>query len=295
VLAGAAALGLAQSRRIAALPRPWPAALLVAGLAPALALILSTLRYALCIPSPPRVLLGALLLALLLGLASPVLALVGRRLAARVFAVSGLALLALPGSAGGPVDALPRPVPLVYYKDMPTWSEWWLARDPVLDDWSAGLFAGQPKPRRLVDVFGWDSDDVWYRRAPKSADVHFPYAIQLVNDPSPGRRIEFDLTSKNRAPRIELSLHGGKPWHVSVNGIDITNDDQIRNWSLSVYGMEDKELHFVLDLVGDPYLGVRVEEYMPGVPQRALERALPARAFIPGTGQTITADTLWFP
>jgi hypothetical protein len=115
-----------------------------------------------------------------------------------------------------------------------------------------------------------------------------------VNDPSPGRRIEFDLTSKNRAPHIELSLQGGKPWRASVNGIEITNDDQIRNWSLSVYGMEDKELHFVLDLVGDPYLGVRVEEHMPGVPQRALERALPVGAFIPGTGQTVTADTLWF-
>jgi hypothetical protein len=294
VLAGAAAFGLAQSRRISTLRRPWRAALLVAGLAPALALILSTLRYALCIPSPPRVLLGVFLLALLLGLASPVLAQIGRRFVARVFAVSGLALLALPGTAGAPADASPRPVPLVYYKDMPTWSEWWLARAPVLDDWSARLFAGQPKPHRLVDVFGWDSDDVWYHRAPRSAEVQFPYAIQLVNDPSPGRRIEFDLTSKNRAPHIELSLQGGKPWRASVNGIEITNDDQIRNWSLSVYGMEDKELHFVLDLVGDPYLGVRVEEHMPGVPQRALERALPVGAFIPGTGQTVTADTLWF-
>jgi hypothetical protein len=124
--------------------------------------------------------------------------------------------------------------------------------------------------------------------------VSFPYAIQLVNDPFPRRRIEFDLTSKNRAPNIELRLRGGKPWRVSVNGMELTHDDQIRDWSMSVYGMEDSKLHFVLDMIGDPLLAVQVEERMPGVPQHVLQRAMPSGAFIPGTGQTITADTMWF-
>lgn len=294
LLAAAAALAALQWRRAAALPQPLRLALLVMGLAPALVFILPALREAVAVPAPPRLLLGAALLALLSGLAAPVLALVARRFAARTSLLSGLALLALPGTAGAPNGPTPVPNPLVYYKDMTTWSQWWLAPGRNLDDWSRSLFPALPKPRRLVDVFGWDSDDLWYARTQDSDQVHFPYAIQLVNSPFPARRIEFDLTSKNRAPSIDLRLTGGKPWRVAVNGIEVTHDDQIRNWSISVHGMEDTKLHFAMDLIGDPYLGVRVEERMPGVPQAALGRAVPADAFIPATGQTVAADTMWF-
>jgi hypothetical protein len=294
LLAAAAAFADQQARGATVSTAALRLTLLTAGLAPALMLILPALRDALAVPDAPRQLLAAVLLALLLGLASPLLALVARRFFARGFLLAGLGLLALPGSASAPTAQPPVPNPLVYYKDMPTWSEWWLARDPVLDQSSRSIFAAQPKPRRLVDVFGWDSDDLWYARAPDSEEVSFPHAIQLVNEPFPQRRIVFDLASKNSAPNIELRLRGGKPWRASVNGMEITNDDQIRNWSLSLYGMEDKTLHFELDMVGDPYLGVQVEEHIPGVPSHLLRPPARTGQFIPATGQTITTDTMWF-
>jgi hypothetical protein len=151
-----------------------------------------------------------------------------------------------------------------------------------------------PKPRRLVDVLGWDSPDLWYARAARSEAVAFPHAVLLTNSSPPKRYIEFDLTSRNRAPNIELRLFGGKPWRAYVNGRLLSNDDQIRNWSLSLYGMEDQELHFRFDLIADPILVVGVEEHMPGVPVQTLPKPLPGRAFIPMTGETISADTLWF-
>jgi hypothetical protein len=218
---------------------------------------------------------------------------VARRFAVRAAVLAGLGLLALPGTAGAPPADPPRPNPLVYYKDMPTWSEWWLAREKSPGDWSRTIFPGQQKARRLVDVFGWDSDDLWYARA-RRTQVEFPYAILLVNDASPQRHIEFDLASKNRAPNVELKLYGGKPWRAFVNGRELSHDDQIRNWSLSLYGMEDTPLHFRFDLLGDPILVVDVQEHIPGVPEQALPAPLPKAGFIPMTGETVARDTLWF-
>jgi hypothetical protein len=294
LLAASAALADVQSRRPDALPRPLSLALLVGGFAPALLLVLPALRDMLAVPSPGRVLAGAALLALFFGFSSLLLALIPRRLAAGTLAIASLALLALPGTAAAPAGAPPKPNPLIYYKDMPTWSEWWLSRDQVLDDSTRSIFAALPKPRRHVDVFGWDSDDLWYARAPDSGQVSFPYAIQLVNDQFPKRRIVFDLTSKNGAPNIELRVRGGKPWRVAVNGIEVTSDDQVRNWSMSIYGMDRTTLHFELDMVGDPLLAVQVEERIPGVPVHLLNRQGLADRFMPATGQTITTDTMWF-
>jgi hypothetical protein len=293
IVAASLALGALHAPRVSALPQPARLAVLLAGLAPAVLLIVPAMRDAFSMLTPFRPHLPLWLLAVMLGLFVPLLAVAGRRFAVRAVALAGLGLFALPGAASTPPPDPPRPNPLVYYKDMPTWSEWWLARQPVLDGWSRGLFRAQQKPRRLVDVFGWDSDDVWYTRAERTA-LQFPYALQLVNDSPPNRHIEFDLTSKNRAPNIELRLGGGKPWRAWVNGRELSHDDQIRNWSMSLYGMEDQTLHFRLDLIGDPLLAIRVEERIPGVPAQALEKPLPRDAFIPMTGQTVATDTLWF-
>jgi hypothetical protein len=293
LLVATAALGALHAGPPHALPRPARAPLLLAGLAPAVVLIAPAARDTFSVLTPLRMHLPLWLLAVLLGFGVAALPMIARRFAVRIVALLGLGLIALPGAAGAPPADPPRPNPLVYYKDMPTWSEWWLARQNPLDGWSRGLFPDQQKPRRLVDVFGWDSDDLWYARAGRTR-LAFPYAILLVNDPSPRRHIEFDLTSKNRAPNIELRLNGGKPWRASVNDRVLSHDDQIRNWSLSLYGMEDKPLHFRFDLIGDPILVVNVEERIPGVPETALPFPLQQAGFIPMTGETIARDTLWF-
>lgn len=293
IIAASLALGALHAPCVSALSQPARLAVLLAGLAPAVLLIVPAMRDAFSMLTPFRPHLPLWLLAVMLGPFVPLLAVAGRRFAVRAFALAGLAVFALPGAASVPQATPPRPNPLVYYKDMPTWSEWWLAREPVLDGWSRGLFPGQQTPRTLVDVLGWNSGKVWYTRA-KRTGLEFPYALQLVNDSTPQRHIEFDLTSKNRAPNIELRLYGGKPWRASVNGRELTNDDQVRNWSMSLYGMEDQALHFRLDMIGDPLLAIKVEERIPGVPEQALQKPLPRDAFIPMTGQTVSTDTMWF-
>jgi hypothetical protein len=294
LLAAALSIAAMQLRRVQALPPLAQACIMVAGLAPAVLLIVPAARDTFSLLMPFRLHMPLWFLAALLGFGLALLPLLARRYAVRACALAGLGLLAMPGAASAPEADPPRANPLVYYKHMPTWSEWWFSDEPTQDDWSRALFPGQTKPQRLVDVLGWDSDDLWYARAPRLAQLAFPQAVLLVNDAAPKRAIEFDLRSDNRAPNIELRLQGGKPWRASVNGRTLSHDWQIRNWSLSLYGLENRKLHFRFELIGDPILVVSVEEHMPGVPEQLLPKPLPQHAYIPMSGQTISFDTLWF-
>lgn len=294
LLAALCAFAALHSSRVAALPRAARNAIVLAGAAPAVVLVAPALRDAFA-ALPPRhnglpMALIALLLALLLGLCVVPLASIARRFTARALVLAALACLAIGGAASPVAESAPQPNPLIYYKDMPTWSAWWLARPATLDGGARQLFPDLAAPRRLVDVFGWDSDDLWYARAPRT-DLAFPDTVLLKNESGP-RHVEFVLASKNRAPAIELSLKGGKPVRASVNGRVLT-DQPCFSWSLSLYGMEDQPLHFSMDLEGDPSVEFHVEERIPGLPRAALPPGL-ADAFRPMTGMTIAADDLLF-
>jgi hypothetical protein len=292
VMCAAMVIGLLHLRRVQSLPAAARFGLLVVGLLPAVALVVPAARDAFEMPTPFHMHIPMWLLALVLGVSVPLLAVSARRFTVRLAVLGGAALLAVPGSASAPTPEPPAPIPLVYYKDMVTWSEWWLARPQPLDDWTRTIFPEQEKPRRLVDIFGWDSDDLWYARASR-IDMAFPYAILLQNDEAPKRHVAFDLTSKNAAPHVELRLAGGKPIHATLNGRVLSDDPQTRGWSMSIYGMRDQLMHFDFALLAE-ILQVHVEEHLPGVPEQALPAPPPPRGFIPMTGETISHDVLWF-
>jgi hypothetical protein len=292
VMCCAIVIGLLHLPRVRSLPAAARFGLLVVGLLPAVALAVPAARDAFEIPTPFRMHIPVWLLALVLGVSVPLLAVSARRFTVRLAVLGGAALLAVPGSASAPPPEPPAPIPLVYYKDMVTWSEWWLARPQPLDDWTRTIFPEQEKPRRLVDIFGWDSDDLWYARASRIG-MAFPYAILLQNDDEPRRHVTFELTSKNAAPYVELRLEGGKPIHATLNGRVLSDDPQTRGWSMSIYGMRDQLMHFDFKLLAG-ILQVHVEEHLPGVPEQALPAPPPTRGFIPMTGETISHDVLWF-
>lgn len=293
VLGATIALAAQLSPRVQALPNGVRFALLPAGVLPAVALAVPAARDTFAMLTPFRIHMPLWLLSLALGAAVPLLGLAARRFAVRATVIAGAALLAVPGSASAP-DGVPPPGPnpLVYYKDMPTWSEWWLSRQPQRDDWTRRLFPDQLKPVKLVDVLGWNSHEVWYARAPRNA-IQFPHAIMLVSDDEPARRVVFDLTSRNRAPHVELRVRGGKPWRATLNERVLSYDPQIRNWSMSIYGMRDQRMHFDLQVFGG-ILEVSVEEHIPGLPASSLPVPEPAGAYIPMSAETISADILWF-
>ena len=115
-------------------------------------------------------------------------------------------------------------------------------------------------------------------------------AIALPTLDPPLRRVVFTLRSKNRAPHIKMWVAGTKPHRSTLDGRVLTSSES--PWSLSLYGMEDRLLHFTIDAPNDDPLAVMVEERIPGLPEHLLPPGAPPR--MPGTGMTVAADVLRF-
>lgn len=292
LFAGAAAFALLHSRRVARLPQAARLAILLCGLLPALFIFVPLVRDIYAVTTPHRMNLPFGALAMLLGFAAIVLAAIARRFAVRLLAAGGLGLLTLSSSAGQ-ADAPPEPNPLIYYKDMPTWRAWWLAPQDLAVAPARRLFPNLEQPRRLVDVFGWDSEDLWYAPAGRDDSLAFPRALLLRNDRDDGRVVEFQLESKNRAPEVQLWIVNAKPKRTRVNGLLLT-DTVSRSWSMSLYGLEDTPMLFTFEMAGDPTFVVRVEERIPGLPAQVQPPGARGDGYIPMTGMTVSADTLVF-
>lgn len=288
-------------------PRPFAVRVLIlgAGFLPAPLLFVPALRDAWTALGPQGLYLPAVAIALmLLCFASLFLLLPLGRLVGTGAAAALAACMALPGQASAPApQEHPKRAPdrLVYFKDMNSWRAWWLLpqdeQQRPLDAWSKRLFPNLDKPSIHVDVFGWHSPRQWFAVAPREDRIAYPEAYLLKNPrlapPSlqpPLRRVEFTLRSKNRAPHIQLWVAGTKPRRSTLNGRVLTSAES--PWSLSLYGMEDRLLHFTIDAPNDDPLAVIVEERMPGLPQHLLPPGAPER--MPGTGMTVAADVLRF-
>ena len=98
--------------------------------------------------------------------------------------------------------------------------------------------------------------------------------------------------SHNRTPQIRLQVTGARPTRVTMNG-RVLLDLEAKSLTMILYGMEDRLLHFRIEVRSDPIFGVRIEEVIPGLPEHLLPPR-PGTPLIPLSGQSIAADTLWF-
>jgi hypothetical protein len=272
-------------------------ALMLAGVLPAFVLVLPALRDSFIVLSPQRMNLPVAMLALLLGVSTALLSLARRYLArtlllAGLAGLAGLGGLALAGSTGAPEKAAPlRANGLVYYKDMPSWDAYWLHPAGPLDPWERKLFANLKEPYAFLNVFGWSRPPQWYAWAPRDG-LQFPFVRVLRNGKAPERYAEFTLVSQNRAPQVRLQVIGANATRVTLNGRTLI-DQKSKTLAIVLYGMDDATLHFRIDVLGDPIYAVRIEEVLPGLPERLLPPR-PATPLVPLSGQSIAADTLWF-
>jgi hypothetical protein len=279
-------------------------AVLLLAAAPAALLTLPAARDSLLFLSPAWLVLPSVLACCLPALCGPLLAEIGQRLVVRPLLLGGCAGLLLAGTLATKPSALPQlPAPnqLVYFKDTPSWQAFWLYPPVPLDAWTRRFFPNTMHPYQLPYLLGDGSPPVWYAAARRDDSISYPYLIiekdQRKKDQngSAVRHVEFLLRSKNRAPEIVLRMVGAESLRTSVNGRVLTNR-RYRGWKLDLHGMEDRDLRFAFDLIGDPSFMIFIQERIPGIP----ERGLPVRPagmrprLLPQTGTTISSDVLLF-
>lgn len=293
LLAALASFGGLHSRRVAAWPPAARLAVLLAGVLPAVVLVLPALRDTFMALSPLRMNLPVAMLALLLGVSTVLLA-HARRYVARILLLAGLGGLALAGSADEFTEApATRADGLVYYKDMASWDAYWLHPDAPLGPWERKLFSNLTQPHIFVNVFGWESPKQWYAWAPRDG-LEFPFVRILRNGKVPSRYADFTLVSKNRAPEIRLQVQHARPTRVTMNDRTLL-DVEAKTLTIVLYGMEDELLHFRIDVLSDPIFSVKIEEVLPGLPEHLLPARPPgATPLLPFSGKSVSADVLWF-
>jgi hypothetical protein len=299
LLAALLTFGVLHAMRAAPLAQRYRVPILLAGAAPGVFLLAPLFRDACTLITPERIYLPVAVLALLLGVALPLLNTVRRRCVVRPLALACVASLAV-ASAAAPPSAAGAPPPateLVYYKDSPTWQAYWLHPAGALDRQTRDFFPDANAPREPVELFGYGSAPLWVAPAPSNA-VQFPYIEVLKDSDGDGQRVrhvEFMLRSDNAAPALELWIEGEKTVRTALNGRVLT-DELNRSWKLKLFGLGPQRLHFSLDLQPGKTFRVHIEERIPGLPPGAPdENAAPRQSGIgAGAGMTIAADTLLF-
>jgi hypothetical protein len=271
-------------------------AVLLLAFVPAALLILPAARDSLLFLSPSWLVLPACLACCLPALCGPLLAAVGARLVVRPLLLGVWACLVLAHRDSPTPPELPQPNRLVYFKDTPSWQAFWLYPPVPLDAWTRAVFPNTMHPYLLPYLFGTSSSPVWYAAAKRDDSIAYPdLTIEKDQRGGENRHVEILLRSKNRAPEIVIRLVGADTLRTSVNGHMLT-DRRYREWKLDLHGMEDRELRFAFDLVGDPPFLVFIQERMPGIPERELPARPPGMLprLLPQTATTISADVLYF-
>jgi hypothetical protein len=296
LLAAQAAWLVLSSRRAQAWTAAQRVALMLVAAMPAALLILPAARDSLLFLSPAWLLLPSFLACCMPALCGPLLAGVGARLVVRPLLLGVWACLVLAHRGSPTPPELPSPNQLVYYKDTPSWQAFWLYPPVPLDAWTRAIFPNCMHPYLLPYLFGTSSSPVWYAAAKRDDSIAYPYLIIEKDQRGPdGRHVEFLLRSKNSAPELVLRIVGAETLRTTVNGHVLTNSRH-RGWKLDLHGMQDRDLRFAFDLVGDPSFQVFIQERIPGIPERDLPRRPPGMLprLLPQTGTTISADVLYF-
>jgi len=292
--AQAAWLALASERA-----RAWTGArradVAVAGVLPALVLLLPAVHASLVFLSPAWLVLPSALVCLLAGMCGMVTDLLAPRWLVRPLLLGAGVSLGMAYAAVPQQPQLPAPNRLVYYKDTPSWQAFWLYPPGPLDAWTRQVFPNTLHPYPLPYLFGRDADPVWYAAAPRDNTVAWPDLV-IDKDVRGGRErhVEFTLRSRNRAPDIVVRVQGACPHRASINGRVLTDGDCF-SWNLTLHGMDDAPLRFALDFWGDPPFLVFIQERIPGLPERDLpSRPAGLPPLLPLTGTTVAADVLRF-
>jgi len=228
--------------------------LMLLGVAPGI-LLLAPLVKAFFIGLTPRLVGVAMaLLALLLGLLVPLIDVLTRRLLLPWLSLLAGILFLVTGSITAGFDtAHPRPDNLFYAMDEETGNALWLSQDKYLDDWTRTFFLGNPERRRIPGILGNGAMDYWVAAVPVF-DLPVPTLEVLEDSTADNRRkINIQVRSLRRAPRLSLSVEGTGVISSKVEG-RLFSQAFRPEWRLKGFGIPAEGLNIELNVqAGSPF------------------------------------------
>lgn len=206
-------------------------------------------------------------LALLLGLLTPLIDILTQRLALPLFALASAILFMMIASFAAGFDSRhPRPDNLFYAVDGSTGNALWLSRNKTLDEWTGSFFPATLERRKVPEIFGDESMDYWAEKAPKLALPAPDIKVLTDSTSAPIRTINIQVRSIRHAPKLSLSVEGAGVISSKVEGRLFSKVFR-PNWSLKAYDIPEQGLNIELNVrAGSPFK-IRVFDISYELPQ----------------------------
>ena len=211
------------------------------------------------------------LVVLLLGLLTPMLALLRHRFALPALPLVGGLLCLVAGSLTAAVSVQqPNPTNLMYIVDGKGDASW-VSTDAQLDPWLKSVLGSGVVKRALPEAFGPRAKQYWTAPAP-SLNIQGP-AVEVVRDESVGdkRELTVRIRSPRSAPEIKIAVEGTDVLGASMAGHTVTREAN-DNWSMIAYNLPADGAELSLQTrAGRPFV-LRIIDRSYGLPA-----GLPAR------------------
>jgi hypothetical protein len=195
------------------------------------------------------------LLVLLLGILSPLLAVLHRRFIFPALPLLvGLASLLI-GSFTAPVSQdQPQPDNLTYVQNGMTGTASWLSSDENPDAWLKSVLGANASWRLAPELFGAQSLLYWTAPAP-ALGVQAP-AIEVTHDEINGdtRRVNLRVRSLRAAPEMKIYVDGVSVQVATVQGVSVLKTPR-SDWSMVLFGLPAEGVDVSLEMTANkPFL-----------------------------------------
>lgn len=223
----ATAWGKAQSHSLRA-------AILLLGAAPGIVLFAPFVRQIFIALTPQMAGVAVLLVVLMLGLMTPLLALMGGRRALPGGAVLvGALLMAGAATEAGFSNAAPRPNNLSYVQHGT--DGYWLSSDRALDAWTRQFFPGE-KYGTVPAVYGDSGIERFYASAPARGLAQPEAAIEADVTADGKRTLTLRVRSGRAAPKVLVAVEGVTVEQASIEGRSI-GGLPAKQWQFDLFGL----------------------------------------------------------
>lgn len=237
------------------------------GIAPGILLFAPLIKMLFIALTPQQSGVAIVVLAMLLGLAAPLLdSLLRRPFLLWLPPALGVVCLAL-GSYTAAFDAEhPRPVNLFYAVDGASGKALWLSANDTLDPWTERFFPASAARRQVTEIFGADSPLYWTASAPAFAG-QAPDIEMRENTVAAGiRKVMVRVKSLRQAPEIRVAVEGATVLDAKVQG-RIFSPTPRQAWRIKSFAVGKRGLVIELRVPAGISFQIRAADISYSLPQ----------------------------